>query len=166
MCWEGKAKAEGVGWEGGNQIQLEGGLYLDSSKDPELVLLFGQCFRLWAVLVLTLKRPKGRKSSFFFLTIQQYLDLDVELIDYLWSNFSFYYFCLLFLIKRIKSRRRGWWIGLNICWCTQEWWAERCLLEYKKCFVGTIPCTGTLRYPYGADTFWYPDLLWQPSSPK
>ena len=38
MCWEGKATAEGVGRGGGNQIQLEGGLYLDSSEEPQLVL--------------------------------------------------------------------------------------------------------------------------------
>lgn len=51
MCWEGKATAEGVGRGGGNQLQLEGGLYLDSSKELELALFFSV-----SVLDLTAKR--------------------------------------------------------------------------------------------------------------
>lgn len=69
MCWEGEARAGGVGRGVGNQIQLEGGLYLDSSDEPDLVLFFlGQCFgfdwdlgclswdfeRLWSSIVLFL----------------------------------------------------------------------------------------------------------------
>lgn len=49
MCWEGKARAEGVGRGGGNQIQLEGGLYLDNSKEPEFVLILVSVFDFSAV---------------------------------------------------------------------------------------------------------------------
>lgn len=59
MCWEGKARAEGVRRGGGNQIQLEGGLYLDNSKEPQPVLILVSVLDFSAVM-------------FFFLTIQHY----------------------------------------------------------------------------------------------
>lgn len=51
MCWEGKATAEGVVRGGGNQLLLEGGFYLGSSEELELVHFFTV-----RVLDLTAKR--------------------------------------------------------------------------------------------------------------
>lgn len=59
MCWEGKEMAEGVGRGGGNQIQLKGGLYLDSGKEPEHLIFFSV-----SVLELTAFKCAQKFESF------------------------------------------------------------------------------------------------------